>query len=1395
MNSASSSSSKAATNPVRPSRSNGLLRASSSRAAGDSSRMSFVGNSQAVSSSSGTATPSITKTRIISSSTSSTSLSSDARSATKIPSPRRSTISTSASSPTHASLSASPITASAKVSNHGAQRSPVTKTTLSTSPSSTTSPRPTSSRTTRQATLIRPLPHPHPSEGLPTAKPLSSSMTGPAGPGATGRSTTLKGPRLRTVSSPTVSTTLASSPIQPSRRQMGLTPPSSSASPKSADIPASRSNPARLATPDSHAANADSAGSKKPKVSVTTNIPSPSSSTSTRPPNEGMASPRMVTRSKSAIVGSPVGPRPPSAKGLTGASASLGDTGRALASLSRNVSASASLPSNSRIPAAPASIPGSSLALASTPNTVSRPRQLSAASSSSSPPPRSAATQNLTSPSPSLAQSHSSGQTLVAKTSISHLHGQSAQMQLSSHRASTASDHPPMNLKRLLATPASTSSYASGSDSDAARTPRALHSGTNRADRRTSTMPKSSAPTALANLGNATDGEAETNGAHISRRPSDSDGYKSAPGAIGSATHRERAPTRIRKPVPYDTLQSETERSTTEGNPRLPRHAQSLDAPSGSSSKANSLTPPLKNKGSTLPSVSPPMPSSPADQDRRTRNVLKRRPSTSGTNKSPSTPASYFLFAHPSVQSPMVLSPPGITRSSSRSRSGSRHGSISVPKSRDGSRSAGTSSPMTPAAQVVEAYRQQEARRDDLAGSAMGRYVDAAGGSASTSASASANGSVVSVVRGSTSQGSSPALGTGAAASRETPTGLMPGTPYSAVFGSTSGKIVAVGSPADAWRHELDAVWNREYNQRGRSLDRERPKSAKGGPFGHFGNSGGGGGGLTSGLGKSLSRKVSARWKMSGGVVCGGPSEGEGNGGAAAEQGGDEEEVFAGRTEKEKEKDRTRSFGKVNKRRSLRLSIDKFAELPIAMADSVPVPVLLSDGKAQGEDDKTGSRAAEEPRRKSEPGFLNGGRIWKLMKRISTSGLRDKYFDPEEPPPVPALPKDLSKYDLMWKETLDEKTSPPLRSQLPTSPVQVETPLKKHATAVAKVSGVASTGTVVCAPRLSLNTRSSSPISSELASLRFFKGTHSSRSSTSSFEDNGEAPPLPTSGLVTHHILPPHEFNRSSPEVNKAKSSPKAIPSRPSLKVPDAPVPQKVPSPDGWFIRSPAEERPSLPIPPRRPAQQAATVAGATSVDSSRSASPIIPSFSTSAPINTFTPRKVSPTKLHSPPLPQHQTATVPSDMGSSAPVLSQPPPRPTRSAKRPPLSTSASSSRVTSPNRPSASSARPERNIEAETTAPPRKSLGSLSTTSTFRPSRRSASASPHRAARAAAVFRELPTEAMPSPQLLTEREKSEKWDALLERSARAGGTLHLGGTELLSDRLSCVSTDTAVG
>ena len=38
---------------------------------------------------------------------------------------------------------------------------------------------------------------------------------------------------------------------------------------------------------------------------------------------------------------------------------------------------------------------------------------------------------------------------------------------------------------------------------------------------------------------------------------------------------------------------------------------------------------------------------------------------------------------------------------------------------------------------------------------------------------------------------------------------------------------------------------------------------------------------------------------------------------------------------------------------------------------------------------------------------------------------------------------------------------------------------------------------------------------------------------------------------------------------------------------------------------------------------------------------------------------------------------------------------------------------------------------------------------------------------------------------KVLTEKEKADRWDDLLEKSDRAGGTIHIGNTKLMSDSL----------
>ncbi|KAG5219592.1 hypothetical protein IMY05_C4829000100 [Salix suchowensis] len=229
-------------------------------------------------------------------------------------------------------------------------------------------------------------------------------------------------------------------------------------------------------------------------------------------------------------------------------------------------------------------------------------------------------------------------------------------------------------------------------------------------------------------------------------------------------------------------------------------------------------------------------------------------------------------------------------------------------------------------------------------------------------------------------------------------------------------------------------------------------------------------------------------------------------------------------------------------------------------------------------------RVTEDTRRKTEPGFRGGGKIWKLMKRLSAGGLREKYS--EAPPPVPALPK-----ELLGKIALGGKDA--AHTQDP-------------------------------------------KISSELASLRFFRSNQSARSSTSSLFEDNDPPPLPMPSMISQHIIPPSEFNRadtSEESVDCRKD--KVITKQPSLplKIPEQ-RPSRSLSNDWLPTKSPYEEvKPSLPLPPRRTKGEQKP---------SRPPSPIIPSFSTASPVNDFAPRKPSlKPQRPSTQLPSPQVATM----------------------------------------------------------------------------------------------------------------------------------------------------------
>ncbi|KAF8186004.1 hypothetical protein BJ912DRAFT_475802 [Pholiota molesta] len=569
--------------------------------------------------------------------------------------------------------------------------------------------------------------------------------------------------------------------------------------------------------------------------------------------------------------------------------------------------------------------------------------------------------------------------------------------------------------------------------------------------------------------------------------------------------------------------------------------------------------------------------------------------------------------------------------------------------------------------------------------------------------------------------------------------------------------------------------------------------------------------------------------------------------------------------------------GKMRNRRSLRLSIDKFSDLVdregapavpplvrgksavgVAGAPRVKEKEVGSDGdtECEREETKKPAKAKKEQEKEKEKekstaspsgsGASGGNRFWKLMRRISVGGLKEKYRDaslppPPPPPPVPALPKDIhytlpalqasrSNDSSLKRHAVDAKktksaSSSPTAADVPVPQKIVPPPAlvpqaKAPAAAPAVTPAVASTSQ----PRPSTTTRSSSPVSSDVASSKFFHRTHSARSSTSSFEEE-HPPPLPKkSTMVLRHIVPPSELAKTHGHDEEAAST-----SQRARAVPGST--HRVPRPDDdWeIVRSPSVELQSLPLPPRRlpplPATEAAATASDTPGEIERAESPTIPSFSTSAAVNAFPARRLSSTfSARSRASPNSPHASSPSSrLPSPSSVVSPqsatalpPPPRPLRSAQRP-VTMAGRPPIIAEPRAPASASIpipagrKSESHIRnASSPQPPplahsRRSSGGLSgaSSSTATARRRSSfgggtAASSVRSLSVSLAtpppgaegftFREMESDAggRGARPALSEREKAARWEDLLERSARAGGTLHLaGGARVLaSDR-----------
>jgi hypothetical protein len=275
--------------------------------------------------------------------------------------------------------------------------------------------------------------------------------------------------------------------------------------------------------------------------------------------------------------------------------------------------------------------------------------------------------------------------------------------------------------------------------------------------------------------------------------------------------------------------------------------------------------------------------------------------------------------------------------------------------------------------------------------------------------------------------------------------------------------------------------------------------------------------------------------------------------------------------------------------------------------------------------------------------------------------------------------------------------------------------------------------------------------SSDVASSKFFHRTQSGsgRSSSSSYGEDLSAPPVPPAVPTLplgKHIVPPKELYKldtgapaaGSQDDKKLLVKPMAFFGTQNIRMPE----------DWTIVATPAEELPpSLPHPPRRlpsaPAKQQSN---------RHSQTPSIPEFSIAAPINTF--RKRAPSDI----------PRVESMLGALAPRR---------------MSTSSS--------RDSDSITRKSSNATGVT------SLTSLASTARqTRAQQRSASqhsVPPTVAPRSASLPRTtepLTFRDMSEKAVLSEQEKAQRWDDLLERSNRAGGTIHLASEKLASDNMS---------
>jgi len=624
---------------------------------------------------------------------------------------------------------------------------------------------------------------------------------------------------------------------------------------------------------------------------------------------------------------------------------------------------------------------------------------------------------------------------------------------------------------------------------------------------------------------------------------------------------------------------------------------------------------------------------------------------------------------------------------------------------------------------------------------------------------------------------------------------------YYTVFGS-SGKVVAVGAPEEERRSRCDLG---TYSNKSKSISRKPSLGALG----------------------RLSRKTSTKFKKAETVNASGVVSESENGHERVTRDGEAGRLsFQGR--------RSASLpGKHRRKKSLGISVDN------------PNAGLISDSpQSTSTPSKSGGWSLDD----ASPSA--SGKLWKLMKRISTGGLREKYNVQEAAPPVPALPEGLLPIPPP-KHKPSPRSAPqsPNRSNPPTSRYvrgrssfgdAPFTSRRRETNGAPSLlsshrSPTLSSGKNPSHHQPSTNTRSSSPVSSGEASSKYW---HKSRSSSVSTFEN--MPPLPGRIVTSGPILSPVELHKLEKEqpIGDLSSPPSTVDSHsldtsPSNHHGNAVIIVGKPSLRGLRVRASGEDSETdgmstsefvaLPSPPRHHYKPNPHAVYHQSNDSgptvgSVSTSPTIPMFLTEDAVNRFRPTKGSggdaprsPSQTSRPP------ETTSNDIGAA--ITTQPPPRPQRSSKRKPLTASQRATVRASQDREPGGRDGYRDQVARPMTAPshPRdRSLGSslefgdrsgegrscgtfgnsqsmglvqlVKTSQDSSSSRENLRPKTSYHSRTPLKFREMESgESWKDRKALTEKEKVDKWDDLLEKSERAGGTIHIDikNTKLLSDTL----------